>query len=66
MINFVYLHRSFHSTMRFKLQFLITFGFLSNMPIAQADVHWPGWLGPKRDGWVSYFNPPKQWPQQLI
>ncbi len=20
------------------------------------DVHWPGWLGPKRDGWVPYFE----------
>ena len=30
-----------------------------------AEVHWPGWLGPKRDGWVSDFKPPTQWPEQL-
>ncbi len=26
-----------------------------------ADVHWPGWLGPKRDGWVIGFKPPPRW-----
>ena len=30
------------------------------------DAHWPGWLGPKRDGWVASFKPPKEWPQQLV
>ena len=30
-----------------------------------ADVHWPGWLGPKRDGWVSTFKPPTRWPEEL-
>lgn len=29
------------------------------------DVHWPGWLGPQRDGWVSSFKPPARWPDQL-
>jgi len=32
---------------------------------ADAVVHWPGWLGPKRDGWVSGFRPPARWPQKL-
>lgn len=26
---------------------------------------WPGWLGPQRDGWVSDFQPPDPWPQEL-
>jgi outer membrane protein assembly factor BamB len=26
---------------------------------------WPGWLGPKRDGWVRGFQPPKHWPERL-
>ena len=30
-----------------------------------ADVAWTGWLGPKRNGWVSGFQPPKAWPIQL-
>ena len=65
-LTLVYFHRSLHSTMRFKLQFLLASGFLLVVTIAKADVYWPGWLGPKRDGWVSYFNPPKKWPRQLM
>lgn len=34
-------------------------------PCAAADVHWPGWLGAKRDGWVEDFQPPGQWPERL-
>lgn len=30
-----------------------------------ADVDWPGWRGPGRDGWVSGFRPPTRWPQRL-
>lgn len=30
-----------------------------------AEVNWTGWLGPKRDGWVSDFKPPAQWPEKL-
>ena len=30
-----------------------------------AKNHWPGWLGPERNGWVSDFQPPAQWPKQL-
>ncbi|MFP6763574.1 MAG: PQQ-binding-like beta-propeller repeat protein [Planctomycetaceae bacterium] len=30
-----------------------------------AEIQWPGWLGPKRDGWVSHFQPPTVWPEQL-
>jgi len=30
-----------------------------------ADLNWPGWMGPKRDGWVSGFRPPIRWPKRL-
>lgn len=30
-----------------------------------ADTPWTGWLGPKRNGWVSGFQPPKKWPAML-
>ena len=30
-----------------------------------ADLHWPGWLGPNRDGWVRGFCPPAPWPKRL-
>jgi outer membrane protein assembly factor BamB len=33
--------------------------------VSAAEVHWPGWLGPKRDGWVSNFTPPAKWPETL-
>ena len=36
----------------------------SNALTAPAN-HWPGWLGPNRDGWVKDFTPPKQWPAKL-
>lgn len=29
------------------------------------DGFWPGWLGPQRNGWVSDFQPPNQWPSKL-
>lgn len=29
------------------------------------DVEWPGWMGPKRDGWVDYFTAPAEWPSAL-
>ena len=30
-----------------------------------TEVYWPGWLGPKRDGWVEGFQAPKSWPRKL-
>ncbi len=30
-----------------------------------AEPFWPGWLGPKRDGWVDDFQPPARWPKEL-
>ena len=42
--------------------------FLCGMlvPSVEAEpVHWTGLLGPNRDGWVSYYRPPTQWPAAL-
>ncbi|MFP6766696.1 MAG: PQQ-binding-like beta-propeller repeat protein [Planctomycetaceae bacterium] len=33
--------------------------------VSAASPYWPGWLGPKRNGWVSGFRPPTRWPGQL-
>ena len=30
-----------------------------------AEEYWPGWLGPKRNGWVNNFQPPKKRPEKL-
>ena len=30
-----------------------------------TEVDWPGWLGPKRDGWVEGFQAPENWPRKL-
>ncbi len=37
----------------------------SRQELAVADVVWPGWRGPKRNGWVSGFQPPARWPERL-
>jgi outer membrane protein assembly factor BamB len=47
-----------------------TFGVVFAIAIAgpavfAADVYWPGWRGPGRDGWVGGFQPPAQWPVTL-
>ncbi|MEO1996005.1 MAG: PQQ-binding-like beta-propeller repeat protein, partial [Planctomycetaceae bacterium] len=34
-------------------------------PASAADTHWPGWLGPERNGWVRDFQPPARWPEKL-
>ncbi len=45
---------------------VITASHWQNCPALRGgDVHWPQWLGPKRDGWVDYFQPPVQWPAEL-
>lgn len=31
----------------------------------ESEVYWPGWLGPNRDGHVSYFQAPEKWPKNL-
>ncbi len=33
--------------------------------LSAAEEVWPGWLGPKRDGWVPGFQPPPSWPKRL-
>lgn len=37
----------------------------TRQPSLGADVHWPGWRGPGRDGWVSGFQPSAPWPKRL-
>ena len=32
---------------------------------AADEISWTGWLGPKRDGFVSHFNTPSKWPKKL-
>ncbi len=34
-------------------------------PSSAAGIEWPGLLGPQRNGWVSNFQPPTQWPAEL-
>lgn len=43
---------------------LILFGSFGRLSLA-ADFVWPGWLGPDRNGWVSDFQPPEEWPAEL-
>ena len=38
---------------------------LSEVNLAPADELWTGWLGPRRNGWVADFTPPKAWPKTL-
>ena len=45
----------------------IVFLFILSLTVTTlgADVSWPGWLGPNRDGWVPHFDPPAKWPKKL-
>jgi outer membrane protein assembly factor BamB len=38
---------------------------LEKVKSVTAEEYWPGWLGPKRNGWVNNFQPPKKWPEKL-
>ena len=53
---------------RLAASFAVLF-FLAGVCQAQApsvtEAYWPGWLGPKRDGWVEGFQAPKSWPRKL-
>jgi outer membrane protein assembly factor BamB len=37
----------------------------TSQPASAADIHWTGWLGPERNGWVKDFEAPAKWPVQL-
>lgn len=37
----------------------------AGQPLSGADLDWPGWRGPGRDGWASGFRPPTRWPERL-
>ena len=50
------------------LRLLVLVAFVVTMLLANlsnAETHWPGWLGPDRNGWVSGFEPPATWPDNL-
>ena len=53
--------------MRTRLGLTLTTLLLAGIGQTSAAVedYWPGWLGPKRDGWVGDFQPPKKWPEKL-
>lgn len=45
---------------------LVVESWLHNVPVARgAEAFWPGLLGPARDGWVSGFESPSEWPEAL-
>jgi outer membrane protein assembly factor BamB len=46
------------------LTMVVTVAALCVGDFSTAD-DWTGWLGPKRNGWVSDFQPPAQWPRNL-
>ena len=43
----------------------VTLAALLLTGVAEANDDWTGWLGPKRDGWVTDFQPPAHWPKTL-
>lgn len=47
------------------LSTLVLMLFVSTVNVPAEDVDWTGWLGPNRDGWVDYFQPPAKWPENL-
>ena len=38
---------------------------ITSPQLVSAETEWTGWLGPDRTGWVSGFQPPTIWPEQL-
>lgn len=47
--------------------FIVAFVLFSTVSqqACSAEVAWPGWLGPARNGWVDYFVAPDKWPDKL-
>jgi outer membrane protein assembly factor BamB len=43
----------------------VTLAALCASSASMANDDWTGWLGPDRNGWVSNFQPPAQWPASL-
>ena len=53
-------HRLFHLTA------ILALSCLGPVVSVWAEENWwSGWRGPNRDGWVSYVDPPQQWPEKL-
>ena len=43
---------------------LLSISRLSSLAFSE-DFHWPGWLGPDRNGWGDQVAPPTRWPERL-
>ncbi len=43
----------------------LTLAALCQLANLQAEVYWPEWLGPNRDGRVTYFDTPEKWPNSV-
>ena len=44
---------------------ILTLTTLCLLTKLQAEVYWPEWLGPNRDGRVTYFDTPAKWPDSV-
>ena len=51
--------------MRAPSRLLIALAALCSLADLHSEVHWPEWLGPNRDGQVTYFKTPEKWPDGL-
>ena len=47
------------------LSFVVSLAAPVASSLFAAETYWPGWLGPRRDGWVQGFKPPARWPERL-
>ena len=45
--------------------FVLLAATIAGTSLSAADTEWPGLLGPERNGWVDYFQPPAEWPKSL-
>ena len=51
--------------MRAPSRLFIALAALCSLADLHSEVHWPEWLGPNRDGQVTYFKTPEKWPDGL-
>ena len=54
-----------HLTRSLQTFFVLSLAVGWSQLLPAAEPEWTGWLGPQRDGWVSYFQTPTQWPAKL-
>ncbi|MEC7906984.1 MAG: PQQ-binding-like beta-propeller repeat protein [Verrucomicrobiota bacterium] len=51
--------------MRAPFRLLLALATIGSLASLHSEVHWPEWLGPNRDGQVTYFKAPESWPDGL-